>query len=580
MQRKLFLAILLLIAAGLAIRNAMPAHSHPAAIGVAGVALTVATPQALYSQGGRNDGRDVDIYPAIAYAPTTDRYLAIWLSAQNAGSAEDGLDLYGRFLDGAGQPNGNAFRISDRNTVARNGSPVLVPLGDGFLVVWTARGTRCQLSMQYVTDSSAKTDQTLSSGSTHHHSPALAVDPSTQQATVAFVSGDDYLPPTMMGAATGDCGDQVGSTAQIGVKTIHLTGSTPSVGQTLTVSTGSGGTFRPSIAFAEATSRYLVGWEDRRDGAGQPYRFDLYAQELAAAGTDPTVLTTVGNNVALATGGDYTNLNTSAHWTPRPALAAGESNFLVTWFARDPASSFAKWQVVGRLVTSSTAVGAPVTLMQMLYTQPHPGDAPQGYLRTVYVPTLDEFLVGMTVHLETFFGYFSSVQVQRVQLNGDLLTLAGEPQAVAGNGAAVDYALETQLALGMAVRTAGPSSAADVAVVYGKHAAGGGLQDFDIWGVRLAGSAASTTTTTPTGTATAAATPFPTGSNTPTFTPTVTTTELPLATNSATPTVTSTGSQQPTVTPSPTPTLSATPTVTGKATEVSRQLYLPFVHGP
>jgi len=72
----------------------------------------------------------VDVYPDIAYDPTSERYLLVWLSARGAQSQNDRFDVYGVFLDPSGAPLGDEFRISDDNNVARNGSPTLAA-GDG-----------------------------------------------------------------------------------------------------------------------------------------------------------------------------------------------------------------------------------------------------------------------------------------------------------------------------------------------------------------------------------------------------------------------------------------------------------------
>ena len=86
-----------------------------------------------------SDARAMDVYPAAAYDPTTGRYLVVWLSARNAGSSSDGLDVYGVFLNANGQRTGSEFHVSDSNTAARSSLPAVAAGNGEFAVAWTAR---------------------------------------------------------------------------------------------------------------------------------------------------------------------------------------------------------------------------------------------------------------------------------------------------------------------------------------------------------------------------------------------------------------------------------------------------------
>ena len=72
---------------------------------------TIFSPNRVGGASGHEDERDADLYPAVAYDPSTGQYLAVWLTARNAGSSSDGFDVYGVFLDRIGQPAGSEFRI-------------------------------------------------------------------------------------------------------------------------------------------------------------------------------------------------------------------------------------------------------------------------------------------------------------------------------------------------------------------------------------------------------------------------------------------------------------------------------------
>ena len=99
--RFVVLVAICVISFGVLLVNEKASLGHPSP---AQPPLLVATPQplAVYSTAG--DARDVDVYPALAYAATSKRFLLIWLSLRNALAQSDGFDLYGQYFDQSGQP--------------------------------------------------------------------------------------------------------------------------------------------------------------------------------------------------------------------------------------------------------------------------------------------------------------------------------------------------------------------------------------------------------------------------------------------------------------------------------------------
>lgn len=494
-------------------------------------AVTGSTPiimtsvQAVTGFSGQGDARDIDIYPVVAYAQNLNRYLVIWLSARNAAASTDGLDLYGLFLDTDGNVTGNPFRISDQNTVARNGPPTLASNGTEFIAAWTSRGQRCRIYVQRIIDNQNKPDQILVSAVGHQHSPALIYQPTSQDYVLAYVDGDDYLPPKLFGAATDDCGNQVASTSNIKTAVFTTTSNTPQPQQILSVTAEQKGAFRPAIAYSSSLQEYLIAWEDRRQAGGNNFRFDLYTQTLSNTTTisNSNALTLTGINSALATGSDYTNLDNSATWTPRPVISAGLNQFLISWFQRTTTSNGAQWAVMGQLNPNQGTPSFPI--FAITYANGHPGDAPTGYLAATYTGATGDYLVGVTTHLETFTGYFSAAQIQRVTATGQLLSLAGMPQDTPSIGEAIDLSSDSQLSLAMTDTSNQPTGESRTLFLYGKHAPGQPAQDFNIWGAQLRVATATptatpTTTTTPTGVVPATVTP--TGTPLPTITPTPT----------------------------------------------------------
>jgi hypothetical protein len=508
-------------------------------------AVTASTPiimtsaQAVTGFSGRGDARDVDIYPVVAYADSLARYLLIWLSARNAASSTDGLDIYGLFLDIQGNVVGNPFRISDQNTVARNGPPTLASNGTEFIVAWTSRGQRCRIYVQRIIDNQNKPDQLLAAASGHQHSPTLIYQPTAQQYVLAYVDGDDYLPPKLFGATTDDCGNQVTSTSNIKTLVFTTNGDTPQPQQILGVTTEQKGAFRPAIAYSSSLQKYLIAWEDRRQASGNNFRFDLYTQTLSDTTTisNSNVLTLTGVNTASAAGSDYTNLDNSATWTPRPVISAGLNQFLVSWFQRTTTSNGAQWAVIGQLIPTQGTPSFPI--FEVAYVNDHPGDAPTGYLAATYTAATGDYLVSVTAHLETFTGYFSAAQIQRVTATGQLLSLAGTQQNAPSIGEAIDLSIDSQLSLAMVNTANHPNGENKTLFLYGKHAPGQPAQDFSIWGAQLR-----------------------VATVTPTATPTVTSSPTDVATVTVTPTVT------------PLPTITPTPTL---PSDRSTDLYLPIV---
>lgn len=474
--------------------------------------MAVATPVRAGGSAG-TDGRGADVLPAIAYDATTQRALAVWLSARNAGSSGSALDVYGIFLDASGQPVGSEFAISDSTTAARASGPVVAAGGGEFAVAWTSRLSPCEISVQRVTASGSVSDHRLLAGSSHVHSPRLVYNGSRGKFVLAYVDGDDYLSPTFLGAATSDCGSNPESLSQVRVAEFSFSGDVPSVSSSVAVANTGAGAFRPSIAYSAALDRYLVAWEDRRDAAGAAYRFDVYARQLNAD------LSAAGSELALATGGSYDSVDSSATWTPRPAVGAGDEGFMVGWFDRTTQDSAVVWSVDARPVTGSGSVGQLFEVARAPFVESHPNQQPTGFLSLGYTSAANEFLVALTTHLESVFGYRSFVLVQRVAATGGLINTDGSAQSGAGVGTSIDYSSEDQITVGVSPASSGASSA-DYLVSYGKHAVGSGGVDYDVWINRVTIPASVTPTFTPTVTPTI----------TPTFTPTFTSTFTPTVT--------------------------------------------------
>ena len=458
----------------------------------------VGTPAALFSPtrvggaSGYGNERDIDFYSAIAYDATTDRYLTVWMTARNAASTSARFDVYGVFLDKAGEPSTEEFRISDSNAAAPNSAAAVVAGNGQFVVAWTVVGSPCKIHYQRVTDTSPIADRELTSGATHHHSQSLVYNAARGRYVLAFVEGDDYLPPTLFGASMADCGNNVSSIGRTKVMEFHfdddnLVASPPTI-----VSELQGGAFRPRLAYSDSMDQYLIVWEDRRNAAGQLYLFDVYAQRLLG---DMVLL---GDNIHLAGPIEYENYDTSATWTPRPVVAGGDSRFLVAWFTRDEESAAVVWGVRGALVSAGGDVATPFDLAEIPFAASHVGESPTGFLSAVHAAHLQEYMIGLTSHLESLWGYFSVALVQRVDADGRLLELDGSPQSAVGIGRSIDYENNDQIYPSMAVSPGNGTDQIDILTTYSKHPSNAPPKDFDIWAARVQVPIEITPTPTPT----------------------------------------------------------------------------------
>lgn len=502
------------------------------------IVATLATPEPIVEYHAEGTAPDADIYPALAYDATTQRYLAVWLSARNALSATDGIDVYGQFLDQNSQPQGQQFRISDSNSGARSSRPTVTAGEQGFVVGWTVRSDICRLAIQNVTDSSEKADQLLEFGdSVHQHSPRILYNAQRQRYVVVYVSGNDYLPPTVFGADVADCGNDATSRSQAKLAELHLSDDAFAVDSVVTVSDGVGGAFRPALAYHATQARYLVTWEDRRESLDIPYQFAVYGQFVKSD------LSIEGRNIVLTTEANYTNGDNSSTWTPRPVVTAGSDQFLALWYHKENITSPIVWRVQGSFVTASNVISPSFDIAEVAFTRSITNHAPTGFIDSAYQNAIHEYLVTLNGHTETFLGVATSTRIQRIGETGQLLKLDGTTRTIPTSGDIIDPSDELQFSV--AVAGSSNVSGTTYLLAYGRHAPNQNQQDLDIWGNRIqlqsAPTATATATASPTVTTLPSQTPVP-----PTATVTVapTATKVPIETP-ATPLPTATPTQRP-----------------------------------
>jgi len=76
-------------------------------------------------------------FPAVAFDPTEDRFLAVWTDWRDAETVES--DIYGRFVQADGRPAGAAFPIAQERVSQKFPAIAFDPAGRRYLVVWIDR---------------------------------------------------------------------------------------------------------------------------------------------------------------------------------------------------------------------------------------------------------------------------------------------------------------------------------------------------------------------------------------------------------------------------------------------------------
>jgi hypothetical protein len=468
---KLIFTLIGLVCLAVVLSNIALASAPPAA-------AVIATPQYIAGAGGDETVTDADFYPAVAYDAATQRFLIVWLSARNAVDPTDGLDVYGILLNRYGKPLSAEFRISDSNNVALNSLPTVTAGTGEFTVSWTRRGNACAVLTQKVLDASNPPDRILASGSMHYHSPNLTFNAKTKKYAAIFIAGDEYMAPALYGAQTSDCGSNPASDSQPHAVQFSWQGNELQEETPINLAANASGAFRPQLIYSPEMDQYLAVWEDRRNAADKPDFFQVTAQRVAHDWT------LSGQNLMLSDGSLYTSPDTSATWTPRPTVSASRTNFLVSWFSRKAETTAVLWSVQASLLSSSSSAEPAFPVARINFAQPHPENAPTGFLASAYAPGINEYLVGWSSHMESFWGYFSLALVQRVGTDGTLVRLDGSVQNQPGVGYSIDYENDDQINIGLAADTAREFSA-DYFVIYSKHPLDHAELDFDIWGTHV-----------------------------------------------------------------------------------------------
>lgn len=419
-----------------------------------------------------DDERAVDSQTVTAYDKKGDRFLTVWLSARNATNADSGFDVYGRFHRANGRPMGSEFRISDDGGVAANTKPAIATGRRGFLVAWTEAAGDCFVRAQVVVNRRNRRDFTLS-GAGGSHSPALAHNRKNDTFLLAFVRGSDYLPPSLFGAESDDCGDSASSASGIFGKALRDRGKKrPRTVESYRISDVHKGAFRPQVTFEPGTGEFVVVWEDRRRHAS-PDVFDLAAQRIADTGRRQR-----GSDRLIVRG---IQAGTVAPWSPRPAIASSRRGYLVTYFVGNNTGSV--WRANAVSLDPDLETVRSRVLTTMVYGSSHPGDEPTASASLSFSNALNAYLYVQSAQFESLWGYVSTVTAVRITPSGLPRRLDGRKAKPGSVGEALDFTLDTQQ---QPVVVAAPRSGnLTFLVVFSKHEPDNEEKDFDIWASRV-----------------------------------------------------------------------------------------------
>ena len=142
------------------------------------------------------------------------------------------------------------------------------------------------------------------------------------------------------------------------------------------------------------------------------------------------------------------------------------------------------WSLNYRLVPSEQVSSVTQTATEVTFVEPPEGNAPSGFCAAASHFAAGEDLVGMTSHVESVWGYYSSTRVQRIDRTGEILSKDGHKLDSPAAGIATDFDVDDQISISIATNVDSHGRAAHI-LVYSKHASDEHSQDFDIWGSRV-----------------------------------------------------------------------------------------------
>jgi hypothetical protein len=278
-----------------------------------------------------------EVMADVAYDPVTGRYLVIWVDQRT--QATRGLDIYGRFVSGAGHIVGADFRISGPAATGDENDPVIAynPTADQFLVVWEDTRDEAASGWEIYGNLLSADGQRL--GSDFRVSGDGAVRGELAPAVAYGTGADEYLVVWMDERNDTTRGRDIygrvlSASGQMAADDFAITGP----GATTDDSS-------PAVAYSPVAGAYLVVWGDFRTNAVSDQ--DVYGRLLADGG---------------ATIGDDFRVSSSAakkrEVDPVVAYDGSTGGYLVVWEDSRNAATRGP-DIYGRYVASDGGLGDP-----------------------------------------------------------------------------------------------------------------------------------------------------------------------------------------------------------------------------
>jgi len=223
---------------------------------------------------GRAKGNADEINPAVAWSYTANQYLVVWEDSRNSLKGR-GWDIYGQYVAPNGDRIGTNFRISGKNATKHEQKPAVSwnPAATRHVVVW--QDTRhafysgdATIYGRLVTGMAGTVGGEFRIGDARKEvNPDVACRPTGGQCLVVWEDRRNF------------------ATRQIDIYGRRVNGDGKALGSATRLC-GPGAVthdVEPAVAWSQASSRYLVVWQDYREsGAGGGVT--IYGQKVTALG--------------------------------------------------------------------------------------------------------------------------------------------------------------------------------------------------------------------------------------------------------------------------------------------------------
>lgn len=263
-------------------------------------------------------------YPSSAYDPVNDRYLVVFQE-----TTAIGLDIYGRFMDSDGQPDGADFAISDQINAQSTPDVTYNSDNGNFLVVWEdGRNADTDIYGQFINATSG----------------ALIDYASDVNFAVAIVAGNQFSPTVASNAGANRVlvtwyDYRNGNYDIYGQFVNSLDGSHlfNTVGQNFIISNAASSVkYNPDVSYDSTGDRFLVAWQDSRNVAS-----DIYGQFVNSV-DGSLIFNTMDQNFIISNA-------TTDQYNSAVSYDATGNRFLVVWLDyRD-----ANYNIYGQLVDAT-----------------------------------------------------------------------------------------------------------------------------------------------------------------------------------------------------------------------------------